>query len=90
MEHDSNHLGQPIGRLVADWHPPPRPSRAPLEGRYCRLEPLDAARLNGCGLVVVNPPFGFEDAMRTLLPALKRRMLLRWHQMQPHTVPRPR
>ncbi len=33
-------------------------------------EPLDAARLNGCGLVVVNPPFGFEDAMRTLLPAL--------------------
>jgi RimJ/RimL family protein N-acetyltransferase len=44
MEHDSNHLGQPIGRLVADWHPPPRPSRAPLEGRYCRLEPLDAAR----------------------------------------------
>ena len=33
-------------------------------------EPLDAARLNGCGLVVVNPPFGFEDAMRALLPAL--------------------
>ena len=32
--------------------------------------PLDAARLNGCGLVVVNPPFGFEDAMAALLPAL--------------------
>ena len=29
-------------------------------------EPLDAARLNGCGLVVVNPPFGFEPAMRPL------------------------
>jgi 23S rRNA (adenine2030-N6)-methyltransferase len=33
-------------------------------------EPLDAARLNGCGLVVVNPPFGFEPAMRPLLAAL--------------------
>ena len=33
-------------------------------------EPLDASRLNGCGLVVVNPPFGFEDAMAVLLPAL--------------------
>jgi RimJ/RimL family protein N-acetyltransferase len=44
VEHDTNHLGQPVGRIVADWHAPPRPSRAPLEGRYCRLEPLDAAR----------------------------------------------
>lgn len=32
--------------------------------------PLDPARLNGCGLVVVNPPFGFAPAMRALLPAL--------------------
>lgn len=44
MEHDTNHLGQPVGRIVADWHPPPRPPRTPLEGIYCRLEPLDAAR----------------------------------------------
>lgn len=35
-----------------------------------RPEPLDAARLNGCGLVVVNPPFGFEDAARDMLAAL--------------------
>ncbi|GBQ30006.1 23S rRNA (adenine(2030)-N(6))-methyltransferase RlmJ [Gluconacetobacter sacchari] len=30
--------------------------------------PLDPTRLNGCGLVVVNPPFGFAEAA---LPALR-------------------
>lgn len=33
-------------------------------------EPLDAARLNGCGLLVVNPPFGFEAEAREVLAAL--------------------
>jgi 23S rRNA (adenine2030-N6)-methyltransferase len=32
--------------------------------------PLDAARLNGSGLLVVNPPFGFEPEMPALLAAL--------------------
>jgi 23S rRNA (adenine2030-N6)-methyltransferase len=32
--------------------------------------PLDASRLNGCGLVVVNPPFGFEAAAEGILEAL--------------------
>jgi len=32
--------------------------------------PVDAARLNGCGLVVVNPPFGFETAAEAILAAL--------------------
>ncbi len=36
--------------------------------------PLDASRLNGCGLVVINPPFGFEDAARGLLAALLSRL----------------
>ena len=36
--------------------------------------PLDAARLNGCGLVVVNPPFGFEAAARQILEALLDRL----------------
>ena len=27
-----------------DWQPRPRPERITLEGRYCRLEPLDAKR----------------------------------------------
>lgn len=34
----------PLGAPVPDWTPPPPPPRAPLEGRYCRIEPLDAAR----------------------------------------------
>ena len=38
------HLGQPIGFPVPDWKPPSVPSRAPLEGRYCRLTPLDPDR----------------------------------------------
>lgn len=37
-------------------------------------EPLDAARLNGCGLVVINPPFGFEPAAEAILAALLARL----------------
>ena len=33
-------------------------------------EPLDAARLNGCGLLVINPPWQFTDAARGILDAL--------------------
>jgi 23S rRNA (adenine2030-N6)-methyltransferase len=36
--------------------------------------PLDAARLNGCGLVVVNPPFGFEAAAEQILEDLISRL----------------
>jgi RimJ/RimL family protein N-acetyltransferase len=39
-----NQLGQPIGQPLPDWQPPPFPSRVPLEGHYCRLEPLDPDR----------------------------------------------
>jgi RimJ/RimL family protein N-acetyltransferase len=34
---------------LSNWQPRPRPARAPLEGRFVRLEPLDAAR-HGDGL----------------------------------------
>ena len=37
-------------------------------------EPLDAARLNGSGLLVVNPPFGFEAAAGPILAALVGRL----------------
>ena len=37
-------LGLPIGEPVPHWSPRPRPSRATIEGRFCRLEPLDADR----------------------------------------------
>ncbi|MBM3460015.1 MAG: GNAT family N-acetyltransferase [Armatimonadetes bacterium] len=39
-----NEHGQPIGFPVPDWRPCPRPARAPLAGRYCRLEPLEPDR----------------------------------------------
>ena len=40
----TNHLGQPVGRPVEGWTPRPRPQRTPMEGRLCRLEPLDVDR----------------------------------------------
>jgi RimJ/RimL family protein N-acetyltransferase len=43
MTADINPLGQPVGAPVPGWQPPPRPPRAPMEGRYCRLEPADPA-----------------------------------------------
>jgi RimJ/RimL family protein N-acetyltransferase len=39
-----NQLGQPIGHALPQWSPPPRPSRQPMEGRYCRVELIDPAR----------------------------------------------
>ena len=37
-------------------------------------EPLDPTRLNGCGLLVINPPFGFEPAALSILQALLDRL----------------
>jgi RimJ/RimL family protein N-acetyltransferase len=39
-----NELDQPIGFPVAGWTPRPLPPRTAIEGRFCRVEPLDAAR----------------------------------------------
>lgn len=36
--------GLPIGPKVADAGPAKRPERVALDGRYCRLEPIDTAR----------------------------------------------
>jgi RimJ/RimL family protein N-acetyltransferase len=43
MSERSNEFGQPIGPALPDWRPPPPPSREPMLGRFCRLEPLDPA-----------------------------------------------
>lgn len=40
----TNELGQPIGFPLPDWTPRPRPSRTPMIGRYCRVEPLEPDR----------------------------------------------
>jgi len=39
-----NALGQPLGSRVDGWKPPPPPPREPMEGRTCRLEPLNVER----------------------------------------------
>lgn len=33
---------RPVGPEIPNWSPPPRPDMAPLEGRYARLEALEA------------------------------------------------
>lgn len=42
-----NAHGQEVGVALDGWTPPSPPSRAPLAGRACRLEPLDADRHAG-------------------------------------------
>ena len=44
LPHTLNQLGQPIGLPLEGWSPPPRPPRATLAGRFCRVEPLSAQR----------------------------------------------
>lgn len=44
MTEHTNEYGQPIGAPLPDWEPRPLPGREVLEGRYARLEPLDAER----------------------------------------------
>lgn len=52
-EHERAHLaignrlngsGQPIGFALDGWAARPRPSRAPMTGRFCRVEPLDESK----------------------------------------------
>lgn len=35
-----NEFGQPIGPVVPDWHERERPPRTPMQGRWCRIEPV--------------------------------------------------
>jgi RimJ/RimL family protein N-acetyltransferase len=39
-----NHLGQPIGFPISGWTARPRPPRTAMEGRLCRIEPIDVER----------------------------------------------
>jgi RimJ/RimL family protein N-acetyltransferase len=39
-QHETNTLNQPIGFAVPDWQAPQLPAREPMEGRFCRIEPL--------------------------------------------------
>ena len=44
MSQRVNTFGQPIGPPLPGWQPAARPARTVLEGRFCRVEPLDVAR----------------------------------------------
>lgn len=61
-----NQLGQPIGFPLPAWTPPPLPPRAPLSGRCCRLEPLDADR-HAAELFAANQ-LDTDNRMWTYLP----------------------
>jgi len=76
------------GGVFATWYPikhraPARDFHAALRSSSIRdivaaelwlREPLDASRLNGCGLAVINPPYGFLDAAPEILRALASRL----------------
>jgi len=42
-----NHLGQPVAFPVPGWTPRSAPQRAPMIGRFARVEPLDPDRHTG-------------------------------------------
>lgn len=74
----------PTGVLAA-WYPVKHraPVRAFLDSLTIRdaitaelliREPLDPTRLNGCGLLIVNPPYKFEETALPILTALHDRL----------------
>ncbi len=44
MSERRNEFGQPIGWPLANWSPRRFPPRAAIDGRFCRVEPLDPDR----------------------------------------------
>jgi RimJ/RimL family protein N-acetyltransferase len=44
MTQHLNHLGQPVGFPLPDWQACSRPPRTAMEGRFCRIEPLNIER----------------------------------------------
>ncbi|MBN9070453.1 MAG: GNAT family N-acetyltransferase [Rhizobiales bacterium] len=64
---------------LSNWTPRPRPARIPLEGRYVRLEPLDAAR-HGDGLFLASSVPDAEKLFRWLpdLPPADRAAFQPW------------
>ena len=76
------------GAVLAAWYPIKH--RAPLRALFADLKaaglrdvvaaelhlraPLDPTRLNGSGLLVVNPPYGFEQAAPPILESLLARL----------------
>ena len=66
METRTNALGQPIGFEVPGWTARRAPPKTPMEGRWCRLEPISPAR-HGAELHEANREDS-EDRIWTYLP----------------------
>ena len=45
-----------------------------VTAELCLREPVDPTRLNGCGMLVVNPPYRFEQEVPAILAALLDRL----------------
>jgi len=80
MSQHTNALGQPIGEPLPGWVARPFPPRTPMEGRFARLEPIDAARHTDelfdafaeskdgrIWTYIAYGPFATKDALRALL-----------------------
>jgi RimJ/RimL family protein N-acetyltransferase len=66
MQLETNYLGQPVGFPIPDWKPPALPSREPMEGRFCRVVPLNP-ELHASSLHEANKTVT-GDGMWTYLP----------------------
>jgi RimJ/RimL family protein N-acetyltransferase len=66
MQHHNNNLGQPIGFPILNWKSPELPSGEPMEGRFCRLEPLNS-NIHAASLHAANA-VDIEGRMWTYLP----------------------
>jgi RimJ/RimL family protein N-acetyltransferase len=63
---------------LTGWQPRPRPARIALEGRFCRLEPLDPAR-HGDELFAASMAPGAEERFRFLFESPEdRTAFARW------------
>ncbi len=65
LNHDLNH---DLNRDLSAWTPRTRPERVVIDGRYARLEPLDA-RMHGDDLFAASMAEGAEDRFRYLFEA---------------------
>jgi 23S rRNA (adenine2030-N6)-methyltransferase len=45
-----------------------------IAAELCLREPIDPARLNGCGVLLINPPYRFEQEVAPILAALLDRL----------------
>jgi RimJ/RimL family protein N-acetyltransferase len=66
-----------VSTALADWQPRPRPERTTLEGRYCRLEPLEPRHADALFAASTAP--GAEERFRYLWePVPDRPQLDEW------------